>query len=109
VTKWIVGGGSVLLIGLAIGFGADAGSMSKKLENAANQVPPHPFDQELMDAQSRGKRDEALAWITGISGAAAVGATVFLFVMDKPKKDETTMVVPAMLPGGVGAAVLGRF
>jgi hypothetical protein len=103
---FMVGGG--VFLATSVVLGAAAVSKAHQIESAA-QVRGRPFDSDLQKTEQSGQAASGLAVFTGLVGAAALGAGIYLRIRANRAAAEVARG-PVLVPvAGVGyAGVLGR-
>ena len=108
--KWVALGAGVVFAGTAVYFALDARSQADKIDRLADRDPLNVYDEELDAAYRRGERSNTLALVTGGLAVGLVATGVVLLVLDRPREQPRKhALVPQIMPGGAGAALLVQF
>jgi hypothetical protein len=107
---WAAGGLGLIGLGTGAYFGWRTADTTRAIERDRGPTSPGTLDRRLSD----GQRFEVLQWVGYGVGAAALLGSAVLFYVSRPVQElyapgERLSLVPALVPGGGGASLAGRF
>jgi hypothetical protein len=115
--KWVAGGVGVGATAVAVLFALDAKKQERDLEDWLAANPSMKFEPgvEGYEIYQKGKRDNAMTAVFGLSGLALLATSTAMFIVDagagdaSPGPGEERAIVPLISPTVVGAAAAWRW